>query len=96
MANKKDKKIRMTLEVEPPYTYVGIFTFLGPKDKGLAITSKPIELKDGTILHVGERGGIRLQTTKTGGAKSKQEERKKIDGGILERTIKSNQQCSAS
>lgn len=63
---KNNKTITFTVEVEPPYTWVGIFTFMGPKDKGLAVTSNPVELYDGGILHVGENGGIYMQTTKTG------------------------------
>ena len=76
MANKKsEKRISITLDIEPPYTYVGVFTFMGAKDKGLAVTSKPVRLVDGSILHVGENGGIYLQTTKTGrGRKSKKED----------------------
>lgn len=73
---KNNKTITFTVEVEPPYTWVGIFTFMGPKDKGLAVTSNPVELYDGGILHVGEHGGIYMQTTKTG-AKRKKNTRKK-------------------
>ncbi len=82
MANKKSenaKKYTLTLEIEPPYTFVGVFTFMGSKDKGLAVTSKPIRLVDGGILHVGENGGIWLQTTKTGRRKKK-DDKEKADG----------------
>lgn len=66
MASKtKSKTITFTVECEPPYTWLGVFTFMGKKDKGLALTSKPIELYDGGILHVGENGGVYMQTTMT-------------------------------
>ena len=61
---KANKTIEFTVCVEPPYTSVGIFTFLGAKDKGIAITSKPIELKHKSVIHIGENGGVEVMTTK--------------------------------
>ena len=59
----KSKRITVTLEVEPPYTAFAVLTF-GGADGGLKVTSKPIGLKDKSVILVGENGGIFQMTRK--------------------------------
>lgn len=60
----KPKMIKLTLEVEPPYTGFAVLTFGGGAGGGLAVTSSPIKLQHGSTIHVGENGGIEQMTTK--------------------------------
>ena len=64
MANKKNnKRITVTLEIEPPYTSFAVLTF-GGADTSMKITSKPIKLHDKSVVLVGENGGIFQMTKK--------------------------------
>ena len=63
MSRAKSKKtIKVTLEVEYPYTSYAVLTFGGACDKGLVVTSKPMKLNPGAVIHVGENGGIEQMT----------------------------------
>ncbi len=64
MAKQKNKTITVTLEVEPPYTNFAVLTFGGGAKGGVALTSRPLELHDKEVIHVGEHGGIE-QMSKT-------------------------------
>ena len=62
---KNIKTIKVTLEVEPPYTGFAVLTFCGGGEaKGTYVTSKAVQLKNGTVIHVGEHGGIQEMTAK--------------------------------
>lgn len=60
----KQKTIKVTLEVEPPYTNFAVLTFGGGAKGGVALTSKPLQLHNGEVIRVGEHGGIE-QMSKT-------------------------------
>lgn len=59
----KNKKITVTLEIEPPYTSFAVLTFGGGKSGGVALTSAHLALNDKGVVYVGENGGIQQMTS---------------------------------
>ena len=58
----KNKKITVTLEIEPPYTSFAVLTFGGGKDGGVALTSAHMALRDKSVVYIGENGGVQELT----------------------------------
>lgn len=64
MAKTKGKKpITVTLNIEPPYTSFAVLTFGGGANGGVALTSKPLALRDKSVIYVGENGGVQVMTS---------------------------------